>query len=178
MLTSDVSYYARCQEPEIELEFGSVGFWEKRKLSLLRKGSRWVSQKNSSTNGKIESAQGTMGSGKRPLFSLSPSHRAPRSFSFSPFPLRHKEASAKERRENQQKHIFWARTKSYDVFPYLRDLNLEYFVKKSRSISFSLKAIGYNFVVASFVFEDLPNWIFPATARKASVWPVYLNLWA
>ena len=44
-------------------------------------------QKNSSTNGKIESAQGTMGRGKRPLFSFSPSHRAPRAlFFFLPSP--------------------------------------------------------------------------------------------
>ena len=47
--------------------------------------------------------------------------------------------------------------KRYDVFRYLRDLNLGYFVKKSRWILFSLKAIGYNFVVANFVFEDLLN---------------------
>ena len=155
-------------------------FWGKEgKLALLRKGSRWVSQKNSSLNDKIESAQGTMGRGKR-LSLLFPLPIVPRalSFSFSPAPLRYKEASAEERGENQQKHFFWARMKRYDVFRYLRDLNLGYFVKKLRSISFSLKAIGYNFVVANFVLEDLLNWIFPATARKASVWPVYLSLWA
>ena len=158
-----------------------IGIWKcwflgkEGKLSLLRKGSRWVSKKNSSLNGKIESAQGTMGRVKGLSF-LFPLPIVPRalSFSFSPAPLRHKEASAEERGENQQKHFFWARMKRYDVFRYLRDLNLGYFVKKSRWILFSLKAIGYNFVVANFVFEDLLNWIFRATARKASVWPVYL----
>ena len=45
--------------------------------------------------------------GKRPLFSVSPSHRASRalSFSFLPAsPLRRKEASAEETGENQQKN--------------------------------------------------------------------------
>ena len=95
--------------------------------------------------------------GKRPLFSVSPSHRASRapSFSFPPAsPLRHKEASAEERGENQQKNTSseqeWKVVMTGGV--YIRDQNPEYFIKKSRSVSFQL---GYNFVVASFVFEDL-----------------------
>ena len=106
--------------------------------------------------------------GKRPLFSVSPSHRASRapSFSFPPAsPLRHKEASSEERGENQQKNTSseqeWKVVMTDGV--YIRDQNPEYFIKKSRSVSFQL---GYNFVVASFVFEDLLNWISSATARE------------
>ena len=92
--------------------------------------------------------------GKRPLFSVSPSHRASRvlSFSFPPAsPLRQKEAFAEERGENQQKNTSseqeWKVVMTDGV--YIWDQNLEYFGKKSRSISFSL---GYNFVRSQLRF--------------------------
>ena len=166
----------------MELEFGSVSFWEEGKTLYPPQRFPMGIPISISNNGKTESAQGTMKRGKRwekASLLCSPSHRASRApFSFSPAsPLRHKEASSEERGENQQKNTSseqeWKVVMTDGV--YIRDQNPEYFIKKSRSVSFQL---GYNFVVASFVFEDLLNWISSATARKTSVCLVHLGLWA
>ena len=74
---------------------------------------------------KIESARGTMGRGKRrePLFSLPPSHRAPRAlFFFSPASPQHKEASAEERAPFPKSCTSYFRFARFNMFPlyYLR----------------------------------------------------------
>ena len=167
----------------MELEFGSVSFWEEGKTLYPPQRFPMGIPISISNNGKTESAQGTMERGKRwekasLLCFLLPSCLAGSFFFFPPSLSSSTQRGfcGGERGKPAEKHIVWAGMKSRnDRWRLHPESNPEYFVKKSRSVSFQL---GYNFVVASFVFEDMLNWISSATARKTSVCPVHLGLWA
>ena len=155
----------------MELEFGSVSFWEEGKTLYPPQRFPMGIPISISNNGKTESAQGTMGRGKRwekasLLCFPFPSCLAGSFFFFPPSLSSSTQRGfcGGERGKPAEKHIVWAGMKSRnDRWRLHPGSNPEYFIKKSRSVSFQL---GYNFVVASFVFEDLLNWISSATARE------------
>ena len=155
----------------MELEFGSVSFWEEGKTLYPPQRFPMGIPISISNNGKTESAQGTMGRGKRwekasLLCFPFPSCLAGSFFFFPPSLSSSTQRGfcGGERGKPAEKHIVWAGMKSRNDRWRLHPGSKPGVLHKEVTIgSFQL---GYNFVVASFVFGDLLNWISSATARE------------
>ena len=167
----------------MELEFGSVSFWEEGKTLYPPQRFPMGIPISISNNGKTESAQGTMGRGKRwekasLLCFPFPSCLAGSFFFFPPSLSSSTQRGfcGGERGKPAEKHIVWAGMKSRNDRWRLHPGSKPGVLHKEVTIGFL--SIGIQFRCSQLRFWRFAKLNLFSNSEGTSVCPVHLGLWA